>query len=90
MSHTCSSVRNMRWFAGGTYTGEALDFARQAFGSSQLNRKVAVVLTDGWLDTRRDAKPLSSLCSVPNIRVRDGNGTGQWDGESGHWAEGNV
>ncbi|XP_038832418.1 collagen alpha-1(VI) chain-like [Salvelinus namaycush] len=64
-----SSVRNMRWIAGGTYTGEALDFARQAFGSSQLDRKVAVVLTDGRSDTRRDAKPLSSLCSVPNIRV---------------------
>ncbi|XP_071000798.1 collagen alpha-1(VI) chain-like, partial [Oncorhynchus clarkii lewisi] len=64
-----SSVRNMRWIAGGTYTGEALDFARQAFGSSQLDRKVAIVLTDGQSDTRRDAKPLSSLCSVPNIRV---------------------
>uniref|UniRef100_A0AAZ3PCX6 VWFA domain-containing protein n=1 Tax=Oncorhynchus tshawytscha TaxID=74940 RepID=A0AAZ3PCX6_ONCTS len=64
-----SSVRNMRWIAGGTYTGEALDFARQAFGSSQLDRKVAIVLTDGRSDTRRDAKPLSSLCSVPNIRV---------------------
>uniref|UniRef100_A0A8K9WTT1 VWFA domain-containing protein n=1 Tax=Oncorhynchus mykiss TaxID=8022 RepID=A0A8K9WTT1_ONCMY len=61
--------RNMRWIAGGTYTGEALDFARQAFGSSQLDRKVAIVLTDGRSDTRRDAKPLSSLCSVPNIRV---------------------
>ncbi|XP_052356925.1 collagen alpha-1(VI) chain-like [Oncorhynchus keta] len=64
-----SSVRNMRWIAGGTYTGEALDFARQAFGSSQLDQKVAIVLTDGRSDTRRDAKPLSSLCSVPNIRV---------------------
>jgi hypothetical protein len=49
---------------------------------------VAIVLTDGRSDTRRDAKPLSSLCSVPNIRVRDVNGTGQWDG--GEWAEGHV
>ncbi|CAB1334699.1 unnamed protein product, partial [Coregonus sp. 'balchen'] len=64
-----SAVINMRWIPGGTYTGEALDFARQAFGSSQLDRKVAIVLTDGRSDTRRDAKPLSSLCSVPNIMV---------------------
>lgn len=58
----------MRWIAGGTYTGEALDFASKAFSNSQLDHKVAIVLTDGRSDTR-DTKPLSSLCSVPNIRV---------------------
>lgn len=58
----------MRWIAGGTYTGEALDFARKAFGTNQLDHKVAIVLTDGRSDTR-DTKPLSSLCNVPNIRV---------------------
>lgn len=63
-----SAVKNMRWIAGGTYTGEALDFAKQSFGTSQLTNKVAIVLTDGRSDTR-DSKPLSSLCSVPNIRV---------------------
>ncbi|MBN3305543.1 CO6A1 protein, partial [Amia calva] len=63
-----SAVKNMRWIAGGTYTGEALDFAKQAFGTSQLSNKVAIVLTDGRSDTR-DSKPLSSLCNIPNIRV---------------------
>ncbi|RXN01041.1 Collagen alpha-1(VI) chain [Acipenser ruthenus] len=63
-----SAVKNMRWIAGGTYTGEALDFAKQSFGTSQLTNKVAIVLTDGRSDTR-DSKPLSSLCTVPNIRV---------------------
>uniref|UniRef100_H3AH18 VWFA domain-containing protein n=1 Tax=Latimeria chalumnae TaxID=7897 RepID=H3AH18_LATCH len=63
-----SAVKKMRWIAGGTYTGEALDFARQTFGVSQLDNKVAVVLTDGRSDTR-DTKPLASLCTVPKMRV---------------------
>ncbi|KAJ8354323.1 hypothetical protein SKAU_G00218900 [Synaphobranchus kaupii] len=68
LSQLKRAVKNMRWIAGGTYTGEALDFARRAFGSSQLSSKVAIVLTDGRSDTK-DSKPLSSLCNVPNIRV---------------------
>ncbi|KAG7469851.1 hypothetical protein MATL_G00133290 [Megalops atlanticus] len=68
LSQLKRAVKNMRWIAGGTFTGEALDFARRAFGSSQLSSKVAIVLTDGRSDTR-DSKPLSSLCNVPNIRV---------------------
>uniref|UniRef100_W5M0Z8 VWFA domain-containing protein n=1 Tax=Lepisosteus oculatus TaxID=7918 RepID=W5M0Z8_LEPOC len=68
LSQLKSAVKNMRWIAGGTYTGEALDFARQAFGTSQLSNQVAIVLTDGRSDTR-DSKPLSSLCNIPNIRV---------------------
>ncbi|MBN3325880.1 CO6A1 protein, partial [Atractosteus spatula] len=68
LSQLKSAVKNMRWIAGGTYTGEALDFARQAFGTSQLSNQVVIVLTDGRSDTR-DSKPLSSLCNIPNIRV---------------------
>ncbi|MBN3275306.1 CO6A1 protein, partial [Polyodon spathula] len=68
LSQLKSAVKNMRWIAGGTYTGEALAFAKQSFGTSQLSNKVAIVLTDGRSDTR-DSKPLSSLCTVPNIRV---------------------
>ncbi|KAI1885634.1 hypothetical protein AGOR_G00205850 [Albula goreensis] len=68
LSQLKRAVKNMRWIAGGTYTGEALDFARRAFGTSQLSSKVAIVLTDGRSDTR-DSKPLSSLCNVPNSRV---------------------
>ncbi|XP_061098796.1 collagen alpha-1(VI) chain-like [Conger conger] len=68
LSQLKRSVKNMRWIAGGTYTGEALDFARRAFDSSKLSSKVAIVLTDGRSDTR-DSKPLSSLCNLPNVRV---------------------
>lgn len=68
LSQLKRAVKNMRWIAGGTYTGEALDFALRAFGTSQLSSKAAIVLTDGRSDTR-DSKPLSSLCNVPSIRV---------------------
>ncbi|XP_063778419.1 collagen alpha-1(VI) chain-like [Pseudophryne corroboree] len=58
----------MHWMAGGTYTGEALEFAKQAFEESILTHKVAVVLTDGRFDTR-DRKSLASLCTIPNMNV---------------------
>ncbi|KAM4687598.1 collagen alpha-1(VI) chain-like [Discoglossus pictus] len=63
-----SAVKKMNWMAGGTYTGEALDFAKQTLEESLLTHKVAVVLTDGRSDTR-DRKSLASLCTVPNMRV---------------------
>ncbi|XP_075443196.1 collagen alpha-1(VI) chain-like [Ascaphus truei] len=63
-----SAVMNMRWMAGGTYTGEALDFAKQALEESLLTHKVAVVLTDGRSDAR-DSKSLASLCTIPNMSV---------------------
>ncbi|KAM4027364.1 collagen alpha-1(VI) chain-like [Anomaloglossus baeobatrachus] len=62
------AVMNMQWMAGGTFTGEALDFAKQTLKESILTRKVAIVLTDGRFDTR-DSKSLSSLCTVPNMVV---------------------
>ncbi|XP_067094463.1 collagen alpha-1(VI) chain-like [Osmerus mordax] len=68
ITHLKSAVKNMRWIAGGTYTGEALEFALKALAGSQLSRGAVVVLTDGRSDTR-DTKPLSSLCSIPNIKV---------------------
>ncbi|XP_073425343.1 collagen alpha-1(VI) chain-like [Dendrobates tinctorius] len=63
-----SSVKNMQWMAGGTFTGEALDFAKKTLQESILTHKVAIVLTDGRFDTR-DSKSLSSLCTVPNMNV---------------------
>ncbi|XP_030638999.1 collagen alpha-1(VI) chain-like [Chanos chanos] len=66
LSQLKSKVKNLGWIAGGTYTGEALDFARKAFGNFQDARKLAIVLTDGRSDTR-DSKPLSSLCNVPKV-----------------------
>ncbi|KAJ8004907.1 hypothetical protein DPEC_G00141160 [Dallia pectoralis] len=62
-----SAVKNMQWIAGGTFTGEALDFVRQNLDPNK--RTVAIVLTDGRSDTLRDPKPLSSLCFQPNIQV---------------------
>ncbi|KAL0985325.1 hypothetical protein UPYG_G00155510 [Umbra pygmaea] len=61
-----SAVKNMRWIAGGTYTGEALDFVRKTLDSQ--HHTVVIVLTDGRSDTR-DPKPLSSLCFIPSITV---------------------
>ncbi|CAH2282997.1 Hypothetical predicted protein [Pelobates cultripes] len=58
----------MHWMAGGTYTGEALDLAKQTMEESVLTHKVAVVLTDGRSDAR-DRKSLASLCTVPNMNV---------------------
>ncbi|KAI4890691.1 hypothetical protein NFI96_033754 [Prochilodus magdalenae] len=62
------AIMEMKWIAGGTYTGEALEFARRAFQDSESARKVALVLTDGRSDPR-DTKPLSALCGIPNILV---------------------
>ncbi|XP_053324006.1 collagen alpha-1(VI) chain-like [Spea bombifrons] len=63
-----SAVKNMNWMAGGTYTGEALDLAKQTLEESVLTHKVAVVFTDGRSDVR-DRKSLASLCTVPNMNV---------------------
>ncbi|XP_075684716.1 collagen alpha-1(VI) chain-like [Rhinoderma darwinii] len=63
-----SAVKNMQWMAGGTFTGEALDFAKQTLEESILTHKVAIVMTDGRFDTR-DRKSLASLCTVPNMNV---------------------
>ncbi|XP_059823327.1 collagen alpha-1(VI) chain [Hypanus sabinus] len=58
------AIRNLRWIAGGTYTGTALDWSKTAFGPSVLQTRVALVLTDGRTDILRDPKPLSSLCNA--------------------------
>ncbi|XP_068197257.1 collagen alpha-1(VI) chain [Antennarius striatus] len=63
------AVRDLRWLAEATYTGEALDFALT--NTIQLMRqenRVVLVLTDGRSDTRRDPVPLSTLCGK-NVRV---------------------
>ncbi|KAM3929214.1 collagen alpha-1(VI) chain-like [Leptodactylus fuscus] len=63
-----SAVKNMQWMAGGTFTGEALHFAKQTLVESILTQKVVIVMTDGRFDTR-DSKSLASLCTVPNTNV---------------------
>uniref|UniRef100_A0A8C0VEP8 Collagen alpha-1(VI) chain n=1 Tax=Cyanistes caeruleus TaxID=156563 RepID=A0A8C0VEP8_CYACU len=62
------AVKNLQWIAGGTYTGEALQFTKdnllQRFTS---DKRVAIVITDGRSDTLRDPTPLNSLCDVTPV-----------------------
>ncbi|XP_068605439.1 collagen alpha-1(VI) chain [Brachionichthys hirsutus] len=63
------AVRDLRWLAEATYTGEALAFALT--NTIQLMRqenRVVLVLTDGRSDTLRDNVPLTVLCGK-NVRV---------------------
>lgn len=63
------AVRDLRWLAEATYTGEALEFALT--NTIQLMRqenRVVLVLTDGRSDISRDKVPLNVLCGK-NIRV---------------------
>ncbi|XP_073163025.1 collagen alpha-1(VI) chain [Lepidochelys kempii] len=59
------AVKNLNWIAGGTYTGEALQFTKEKLLSRfASDKKVAIVITDGRSDTLRDLTPLSSLCEI--------------------------
>uniref|UniRef100_A0A8C2TNM4 Collagen alpha-1(VI) chain n=1 Tax=Coturnix japonica TaxID=93934 RepID=A0A8C2TNM4_COTJA len=62
------AVKNLKWIAGGTHTGEALQFSKEnllrRFTSSN---NVAIVITDGRSDTLRDRTPLTSLCEVTPV-----------------------
>lgn len=65
-------VKELRWLAEATYTGEALDFSKinliKPPGSNAIN-PVVIVLTDGRSDILRDRTPLTVLCNE-GIRVR--------------------
>lgn len=68
---SCRAVRDLRWLAEATYTGEALDFALT--NTIQLMRqenRVVLVLTDGRSDTKRDPITVNTLCGK-NIRVSE-------------------
>ncbi|KAM4697347.1 collagen alpha-1(VI) chain [Rhinophrynus dorsalis] len=62
------AVKNLRWIAGGTWTGEALAFTKdnllKRFAS---DKRVALVLTDGHSDILRDKTPLNTLCEVTPV-----------------------
>ncbi|CAM9333000.1 unnamed protein product [Lampetra fluviatilis] len=62
-------IKSLRWMAGGTFTGEALEVTRRRLSDSALASRAAVVLTDGNSDTLRDPTPLNSLCQLPGMRV---------------------
>uniref|UniRef100_A0A671YFS4 Collagen type VI alpha 1 chain n=1 Tax=Sparus aurata TaxID=8175 RepID=A0A671YFS4_SPAAU len=73
------AVRDMRWLAEATYTGEALDFAlKTTIQRMQKENKVVLVLTDGRSDIDRDKVPLNVLCGnnlqVVGLGVKDYSG----------------
>ncbi|XP_041056561.1 collagen alpha-1(VI) chain [Carcharodon carcharias] len=61
------AIKNLKWIAGGTFTGTALDWSKTAFGRSLNQARVVLVLTDGRTDLLRDPKSLSSLCNEANV-----------------------
>ncbi|XP_026769947.2 collagen alpha-1(VI) chain [Pangasianodon hypophthalmus] len=59
------AIKELRWLAEATYTGEALEFSWNnminRLGTDHVN-SVVLVLTDGRSDTTRDKVPLNTLC----------------------------
>uniref|UniRef100_A0A3Q0RN51 Collagen type VI alpha 1 chain n=1 Tax=Amphilophus citrinellus TaxID=61819 RepID=A0A3Q0RN51_AMPCI len=73
------AVRDMKWLAEATYTGEALDFAlNNTLRLMRKENKVVLVLTDGRSDIFRDKTPLNILCgkgiTVGGLGVKDYSG----------------
>ncbi|XP_034743932.1 collagen alpha-1(VI) chain [Etheostoma cragini] len=72
-------VRNLKWLAEATYTGEALGFTlKNTIVEMTHDNKVVIVLTDGRSDISRDTIPLSVLCGkdlrVGGLGVKDYSG----------------
>ncbi|KAK6483294.1 collagen alpha-1(VI) chain-like [Huso huso] len=69
------AVKNLKWIAGGTFTGSALSFSRtNLLDRFRLENRFALVLTDGRSDTLRDSTPLNELCAVNTQVVAVGVG----------------
>lgn len=62
------AIKKLQWMAGGTFTGEALQYTRDRLLPPTPNNRIALVITDGRSDTQRDTTPLSVLCG-PDIQV---------------------
>lgn len=62
------AIKKLRWMAGGTFTGEALEYTRSRLLPPTQNSRVALVITDGRSDTQRDPTPLNVLCG-PDVQV---------------------
>lgn len=66
----CRNVRDLRWLAEATYTGEALEYTlNNTITYMTQKSKVVLVLTDGRSDIIRDKTPLTTLCGR-NLQVR--------------------
>ncbi|XP_076018350.1 collagen alpha-1(VI) chain [Genypterus blacodes] len=73
------AVRDMRWLAEATYTGEALDYSlNNMIQVMTKENRVVLVLTDGRSDISRDKVPLNVLCGkgirVGGLGVKDYSG----------------
>ncbi|XP_029309877.1 collagen alpha-1(VI) chain [Cottoperca gobio] len=73
------TVRDLKWLAEATYTGEALDFAlSNTINLMTHDNKIVIVLTDGRSDISRDKVPLNVLCGkqlrVGGLGVKDYSG----------------
>ncbi|KAK2821994.1 hypothetical protein Q5P01_022059 [Channa striata] len=73
------AVRDLRWLAEATYTGEALEFAlTNTISLMRQENRVVLVLTDGRSDISRDPVPLDVLCGkdirVGGLGVKDYSG----------------
>ncbi|XP_067844205.1 collagen alpha-1(VI) chain [Heptranchias perlo] len=62
-----AAIKNLKWIAGGTFTGTALDWSKTAFKGSINQVRIALVLTDGRTDLLNDPKSLSSLCTTAKV-----------------------
>lgn len=73
------NVRDLRWLAEATFTGEALEYTLSVVrGQMTKDNKVILVLTDGRSDIIRDKTPLNVLCGkgiqVVGLGVKDYSG----------------
>ncbi|XP_063067895.1 collagen alpha-1(VI) chain [Engraulis encrasicolus] len=72
------SVKDLRWLAEATYTGQALSVALKTLNLAQGKNAVVLVLTDGRSDIIRDSTPLNILCNqgvrVGGVGIKDYSG----------------
>lgn len=68
MQELKEAIKKLQWMAGGTFTGEALQYTRDRLLPPTQNNRIALVITDGRSDTQRDTTPLTVLCG-PDVQV---------------------
>ncbi|XP_036401366.1 collagen alpha-1(VI) chain-like [Megalops cyprinoides] len=73
------AVKDLRWLAEATYTGEALQYTLSTLvGRLTTDNSVVLVLTDGRSDISRDKVPLNVLCNkgirVGGLGIKDYSG----------------
>uniref|UniRef100_A0A8C6XWG4 VWFA domain-containing protein n=1 Tax=Naja naja TaxID=35670 RepID=A0A8C6XWG4_NAJNA len=67
------AVKNLHWIAGGTFTGEALDYTKKRLPPFFTHKRVIIVITDGRTDVIHDRTPINVLCERDNKVVPVGS-----------------